>query len=120
MFAKSLIAAAAIAATFAVAAPLQAEAKTNVDINIGFGIGGFYPGYAEPGYYPAYGYGYGYNRGHISCQKGGRIVDRSGFNRVRPVDCSLPGYRYTAWRHGHKFVVTVNRFGNITRVNRIF
>ena len=115
MFAKSLIAAAAIATSFAVAAPVQqAEAKTNVHINIGLGVGGFYPGYYEPGYYPSYGPGY------ISCRKGSRIVNWSGFNRVNAVDCSLPGYKYTAWRNGHKFVVRVNGNGNITGVRRIF
>lgn len=117
MIAKSLIAAAALAGTLAVAAPMPAEAKTHVNISIGFGVGGYYPGpygYYDPGYYPVY------NPGAISCRKGHHIVGWSGFNHVQAVDCSLPGYRYTAWRNGHKFVVTVNRFGNITNVNRIF
>ena len=115
MFAKSLIAAAAIATTFAVASPVQqAEAKTHIDLNIGVGIGGFYPGYYEPGYYPVY------NPGYISCNKGRKIVDWSGFNNVHPVDCSLPGYKYTAWKNGHKFVVRLNGYGNITGVNKIF
>ena len=115
MITKSLVAAAALAGTLAVAAPLQAEAKTNIDIHIG--VGGYYPGYYGhfgPGYYPAYKYG------AISCRKGRRIVDGSGFNNVHPLDCSLPRYRYTAWRRGHKFMVTVNRVGNITNVNKLF
>ena len=117
MIAKSLVAAAALVGTLAVAAPLPAEAKTNLNIHIGLGVGGYYPGYygyGDPGYYPVY------SPGHISCKKGRRIVDGSGFNNVHPVDCSLPRYRYSAWRHGHKFVVTVNRFGNISNVNRLF
>lgn len=115
MFAKSLIAAVAIAATVAVAAPVQqAEAKTHININIGLGVGGFYPGYYEPGYYPAY------NPGHISCGKGGKIVRWSGFNNVNALDCSLPGYKYSAWKNGHKFVVRVNGFGNITGVHKLF
>ena len=114
---KTLIAAAAVATTFAIATPVQqAEAKTNIDINIGLGAGGFYPGYYEPGYYPAYGYGGGY----ISCKKGRKIVDWSGFHNVHAVDCSLPGYKYTAWKNGHKYMVRVNGHGNITGFHKIF
>ena len=117
MFAKTLIAAAAVAASFAVSAPVQqAEAKTHVDFNIG--VGGFYPGYYDGGYYG--GYYPAYEPGYISCGKGGRIVHWSGFNNVNAIDCSLPGYRYTAWRNGRKFVVGVNGRGNITSVNRLF
>lgn len=116
MIAKSLIAAAAIATAMAVALPAtEAEAKTNIDINIGLGVGGFYPGYAG-GYYP----GPVYQPNYVSCWKGGKIVDWSGFHNVQPVDCSLPSYRYTAWRNGHKFVVSMNRYGTITKVNKIF
>ena len=117
MIAKSLIAAAALATTMAVALPAQ-QAQAGVDIDIGVGFGGFYPGY-----YPDYGYGYGYGGGYghhaISCRKGARIVDSSGFNHVRAVDCSLPGYKYTAWRHGRKFIVRVNGNGHITGAHRI-
>jgi len=112
MFAKSLIAAAAVATSFALAAPLQAEAKTSIDINIG--VGGFYPGYYD-GYY-----GGGYGPGYISCKKGRNIVDWSGFNAVSAIDCSLPGYRYTAWKNGHKYVVRVNGYGSITNVHKLF
>jgi hypothetical protein len=112
MIAKTLIAAAAIATTFAVAAPVQqAEAKTNIDINIGLGAGSFYPGF-YPSYYS--------HPGYISCHRGKKIVDYSGFNKVNAVDCSLPGYKYTAWKHGHKYFVRVNGNGRITNVNRIF
>ena len=122
MIAKSLIAAAAIAATLSVAAPVQqAEAKTNVDINIGFGLGGgygyggydgYYAYYPEPIYEPRY--------RSISCSRGARIVDRSGFHDVRAVDCSLPGYQYVAWRHGHQYLVLMDRRGTIVDVNRIY
>jgi hypothetical protein len=125
MFAKSLIAFAALAATMTVALPAQ-DAKADVDVDIGIG---FFPG---PGYghgfddygYQDSGYGWGYYPEHrphrISCGQGRRIVDRSGFRRVKPVDCELPGYRYTAWKHGKKFMVRVNGRGNITGVNRIY
>jgi hypothetical protein len=109
MIAKSLIAAAAVATTMAVALPAsQAQAKTIIDIDIGFGaVGGVYPVY-DP--YPDY----------ISCKKGRKIVDWSGFHNVNAVDCSLPGYKYTAWKNGHKYLVRVSGHGNITKINKIF
>ncbi len=116
MIAKSLVAAAVLASAAAVALPAtQAQAKTNFDINIGIGVGsGYAPGYW--GGYPVYEPHY-YK---ISCKKGAKIVDWSGFNHVKAVDCSLPGYKYTAWRNGHKFMVRVSGNGNITSVNKIF
>lgn len=133
MIAKSLFAAAAVAAAMTVAMPAP-QAKADVDVDIGIGFGGFGPGYYAGGYGysgyddDGYGYGDGYGYDHyprhrphrISCSRGQRIVDDSGFHRVRPVDCSLPNYRYTAWKRGHKFMVRVNARGAITSVNRIF
>lgn len=121
MITKSLIAAAAVAASLTALAPVQqAQAKVNVDINLGFG-GGFYPGY---------GYGYGYGGGYypvyepyyggISCNKGRKIVDWSGFNNVQAFDCSAPVYQYKAWKNGHKYRVKVSMKGNIIGVKKIF
>ena len=126
MIAKSLIAA-ALAATMAVALPAS-QAQAGVDVQIGIGLGGFYPGHYGHDYYERGYYGHGhykpthqvYRPGVISCGTGRGIVDRSGFNKVKAVDCTLPSYQYTAWKKGHKFVVSVNRFGNIYRVNKIF
>lgn len=128
MILKSLFAAAAIAAAVTVAAPAP-EARADIDVDIGIGVGGFYPGYYGSGYVYDYGYGHGYGDGYgygyrphrdvISCNKGRRIVDRSGFNRVRAIDCSLPGYRYTAWKNGRQFVVRVNGRGDIVNVRRV-
>jgi hypothetical protein len=109
MIAKSLIAAAALAATMAVALPAS-QAQAGVDIKIGIGLGGFGGGYGYGGYHP----------NHISCKKGRNIVDYSGFRNVHAIDCSLPGYKYTAWKNSHKFVVSVDRFGNIYNVNKLF
>jgi hypothetical protein len=135
MIGKTLIAAAAVAATFAVALPAS-EAKADVDVDIGIGIvpGGYYAGgYTGGGYYQggydydrAYGYGHGYGHGYrpyrkgISCGTGRNIVADAGFNRVRALDCELPGYRYTARKNGHKFVVRVNARGNITDIRRVY
>ncbi len=110
MITKSLIAAAAIASTMAVALPAS-QAQAGVDIKINLGLGGFGPGHH-------YGHGY-YGPNHISCKIGRNIVDNSGFNFVKAVDCSLPGYKYVAWKAGKKFVVSVNRFGSIYKVNKI-
>ena len=116
MITKSLIAAAAVAASVAAFAPAQqAQAKTNIDIGIGFGFGGYYPGYGY-GYAPVYDPYFG----AISCHKGKKIVKWSGYNNVQPVDCSLPGYKYTGWKWGHKYLVRVNAGGNITGVQMIF
>lgn len=116
MITKSLIAAAAVAASVAAFAPAQqAQAKTNIDIGIGFGFGGYYPGY-DYGYAPVYHPHYS----AISCHRGKKIVRWHGYNNVNPVDCSLPGYKYTGWKWGHKYLVRVNGGGNITGVQRIF
>lgn len=125
MIAKTLIAAAALAASMTLAMPAQ-EAKADVDVDIGIGFfpgGGYGHGFDHYGYHDS-GYGWGYypeRRAYrISCGEGRRIVDRSGFNRVRPVDCDLPGYRYSAWKHGKRFMVRVNGRGNITDIRRVY
>ena len=108
MIGKSLVAAAAVATSMAFALPVtQAEAKTVINVDVGFG----------------YGYGYHHHKhkkwGAISCWKGAKIVDWSGFHNVHAVDCKLPGYKYTAWKKGHKYLVKVNRYGNIYYVHKI-
>lgn len=116
MFTKSIItAAAAVTIAFAVPATV-AQAKTNFDFNVNLGLMG--PGYG-------YGYGYGdyepvYNYGAISCHKGRQIVKWQGFNKVKSIDCSLPGYKYSGWKFGHKYIVRVNGAGDITSVKKVF
>ena len=75
MITKSLIAAAAVAVSLTALAPVQqAQAKVNIDLNLGVN-GGFYPGYGYGGgYYPVMDPYYG----GISCNKGRKIVDWSG------------------------------------------
>ena len=117
---KSLIAAAAVAASLTALAPVQqAQAKVNVDINLGLG-GGFYPGYGYGyggGYYPVIDPYYG---GGISCHKGKNIVKWSGFHNVNAFDCGKPVYQYMGWKFGHKYRVKVNMGGNIIGVKKIF
>jgi hypothetical protein len=114
MLKKSLIAAAAVAAAFTVAAPVeQASAKTNIDIHLGFG-----------GWGPGYGYGYGYYPVHrpyrphwgVSCFTGKRIVRNHGFRNIHAVDCSRPVYQYRAWKFGNPYRVKVGVGGNILSV----
>jgi hypothetical protein len=122
MIAKSLIAAAALATTMTLALPAQ-EAKADVDVNIGIGLGaGFYPGY-YPGYsdYPDY-YGdddYYHKKKHISCGKGAKIVDHSGFYNVNAFDCGKPVFKYTAWKKGKKYHVIVSNKGYIIKAYKV-
>ena len=114
MFAKSLIAAIAVAASLATIAPVeQASAKTKVNIDIGFGFGG--------GYYPDYGYGYdvGYGYGGMSCWKGKKVVQWAGFHNVFAVDCGAPVYQYKARKFGDWYKVKVNWNGNIIGVKHL-
>jgi hypothetical protein len=117
MITKSLIAAAAVAVSLTALAPVQqAQAKVHVDLNLNLG-GGMYPGYGYGGgYYPVYEPNYG----GISCNKGRKIVDWSGFHNVNAIDCSAPVYQYHAWKNGHKFRVKVGMNGNIFGVKKLF
>ena len=124
MITKSLIAAAAVAASLTALAPVQqAQAKVHVDLNVGLGLGG--------GFYPGYGYGGGYGAGYypvvdpyygggISCNKGRKIVNWSGFHNANAFDCSAPVYQYMAWKNGHKYKVKVGMSGDIIGVKKVF
>lgn len=104
-----------------------AEAKTRVGIY--FGVP-FYDYQAGPGwrYYEGYGwYDYGrygefrhrgnWNRGWMSCGEARRLVDRSGYDRVRVLDCNGRTYAFRAInQRGRGVVVYVNaRTGAIWR-----
>jgi hypothetical protein len=117
MITKSLIAAAAVAASLTALAPVQqAEAKVHIDVGVNLG-GGFYPGYGYGGgYYPVY---EPYDSG-ISCNKGRKIVNWSGFHNANAFDCSAPVYQYMAWKNGHKYKVKVSMNGNIIGVKKVF
>lgn len=119
MIGKSLIAAAAIAAALTASLPAS-EAKAGVDVNIGIGVGGYFPGYPAYGGYYGYRGGYGYWPRPVSCHRGASMVDNAGYYRVNPIDCGAPSYAYTAWKRGHKFVVRLNGYGTITSVRRVF
>jgi hypothetical protein len=82
-----------IAATGFTATPVKAQ-----DVDIYIDIPGF-------GRMPGYEYG---GRRYISCRHGARIVERRGYNRVRPFECNRPLYRYRARRDGIWWIVRLN------------
>jgi hypothetical protein len=74
----------------------------------GGGYGGGGGGYGGGG--GGYGGGGGGYGGRISCPRGRRIVERSGFYRVVPRDCGGRNYTYSAFRRGRPWIVRVNAF----------
>lgn len=114
MLTKSLIAA-ALLATLALVPATEAEAKSNVNLSIGLGVGGYFgPGY-DP-YGPYYGGGVVIAYDGISCKQARKIVKSEGFYDVNSVDCTAPTYNFTAWRDGDQYKVRVNDAGEITRI----
>jgi hypothetical protein len=129
MFVKSLIAVAAVASVVSFA---STAAKADTTVSLGFGFGGFDPGYGfagdYPGDYPVY---RPRHRHHyedyapvldygISCDEGRNAVREAGFRNVRAYDCSAPTYGYQAMRHGDFFRVKVNYSGDIISVRPIY
>lgn len=113
---KSLLIAGSIAAG-ALAMTTDADAKTRVGIY--FGVP-FYDYQVGPGwrYDDAYGwYDYGrygefrrrYPVNRMSCREARRLVDRSGYDRVRTIECGGRTYTFSAVnRHGRLVTVYVN------------
>ena len=143
MLFKSIIAAAAIAATAALGTATTAHADPTVGFSIGFGFadGGFMPppprhfggpdpfwdggfhrrhrhfgwdnAYAEPYAAPVMNYG-------LSCSSAGNVVRAAGFRGVQATDCSRPVYGYEAWKRGELFRVNVSMAGRIVAVEPIY
>lgn len=122
MFRKLLFA--GTVALSALAISPAAEAKTTFQLY--FGVP-FYSQQVAPGwrYYPGYGWydhrRYGdvrrHFRGRLTCSQARRLVDRSGYNRVRTIECNGATYTFRAVnRRGHRVTVYVNsRSGSIWR-----
>lgn len=121
---KSLVIAGSIALG-ALAMTGEADAKTRVGIY--FGVP-FYDYQVGPGwrYYDRYGwYDYGrygdfhrrYPAQRMSCREARRLVDRSGFDRVRTVECAGRTYTFKAVnKRGRLVTVYVNaRTGAVWR-----
>ena len=59
--------------------------------------------------------------GGISCNKGRKIVDWSGFNNVHAFDCSAPVYQLQGLEERPQVQrVKVNMYGNIIGVKKLF
>jgi hypothetical protein len=116
MFAKSLLAAAAVAAGLVAVQPQTAAAKANVDINVYLpGVGMGYPGYHGP----AYGFPVFAPR-KMSCFQGKQSLRWKGFRQVDAFDCTGRLYGYTARRHGKFFRVRLNSFsGQVVSLRKI-
>ncbi len=111
MLTKSLITAAVLSIA-ALLPATEAQAKSNINLSIGLGVGGYY----GPGYDPYYGAGVAVDFGGVSCSQARKIVKSEGFYNVNSIDCSAPTYNFTAWHAGDKYKVRVNSYGEITRI----
>lgn len=113
MLTKSLITAAVLSIA-ALLPATQAEAKSDINVSLGLGVGGYF----GPGYDPYYhgGAGVVVDFGGVSCSQARKIVKNEGFYNVNSVDCSAPTYNFTAWHDGGKYKVRVNSYGEITRI----
>lgn len=116
MFTKILVAAAALTAAVVTTAP--AQAKTQIDFNLGIG-GGYYPGYYGGGYYPGYYPVYGGYYGGISCGKARKIVQYHGFHNVYATDCSGNIMRFKGKKFGDWYRIKVDRSGDIVDVDHL-
>ena len=58
--------------------------------------------------------------GYVSCRDGQRILWRSGYSGIEVQSCRGGFYRYTAWRKGKQFLVSVDGRGYISRLRRLY
>lgn len=85
------------------------DRRRNRDAKFRFYLGGFY--YSQP-YWT--GESYGVQSYRVSCGEGRNIVDESGYNRVRTIECGGGTFTYMGRRNGDTFRVFVNsRTGRI-------
>jgi hypothetical protein len=75
-------------------------ANAGMDVNIG--IGGFYGGH------PSNYYDHDYDYDRISCWQGRRIVRRAGFHGVQTLRCHGDVFRYSGWKRGQLWRVSVD------------
>jgi hypothetical protein len=98
------------------AQPQNANAGANVDIDVTVLPVQYDSDYSSsPSYdYPSYPSHYhdyddeddNYDR--ISCWEGRRIVRRAGFYRARPIKCYGEIYRYSGFKRGHQWRISVD------------
>jgi hypothetical protein len=102
---KSILAAAAVAIPMALAS--SSTAKADVDVYLGFPHFDYNVG---PGYRFRDGYGwYNPRRERLSCRQGARLLEREGFDVIRPVDCEGRTYAYRVEnRRGRLVTIVLN------------
>ena len=85
------------------------DRRRNRDGRFRFYLDGFY--YAQPYWM---GDSYGIQAYRVSCGQGRRIVDDSGYNRVRTIECGGGTFTYMGRRNGDTFKIFLNsRSGRI-------
>jgi hypothetical protein len=121
MIAKLLLVSAAAGGLF-IAQPQAASAGADVDINIG--SYSYYPVQYDAPDYPRRSYHYDddyendYDR--MSCWEGRRIVRRSGYRDVRTLRCYGNIYRYSGYRRGRLWRISVDSdTGHIVRARPV-
>jgi hypothetical protein len=85
--------------------PQRNHRSRNKDSRYRFYLGGYY--YDQP-YWDSPSIELSLGNGRVSCGEGQRIVNDSGFNPVRTVECSGRTFTYTGRRDGDTFRVTLN------------
>jgi hypothetical protein len=88
--------------------PAAMAGSPDVDINIGVpGVGIYGDNYDED---------YDYRRRRISCGQARALVRDRGYIRVRMIDCGRRVHRFSGFRRGRLWLVTVNAFnGDLSR-----
>lgn len=108
MISKVLLVSAA-AAGLLLAQPQKASAGVDVDVNLGGSP--YYPAQPYPSY-PSYHHDGGYDEDEeydrINCWQGRRIVRSAGYRNVQTQRCYGDIYRYSGWKRGHQWRVSVD------------
>jgi hypothetical protein len=115
MITKAVLVSAAATGLF-LAQPQNANAGTNVDVDVSVHpvqYDGDYSGYPSYDYqsYPVRHHDYDDeddDYGRISCWEGRRILRRAGFYGARPIRCYGEIYRYSGWKRGHQWRISVD------------
>jgi hypothetical protein len=108
---RKLLLGVGLAFTLALAGgPAAMAGSPNIGVDIGIGTGG------GVGVYDPYDEDYGYRRRRISCGEARMLVRDRGYIRVRMIDCGRRVHRFSGFRRGRLWLVTVNAFnGSLSR-----
>jgi hypothetical protein len=109
----------ATAAGLLLAQPQNASAGVDVDVNLGgspyYRVQPYYPTQYDYPYYPRYpsyhhdgGYDENEEYDRINCWEGRRIVRSAGYRNVQTQRCHGNIYRYSGWKRGQQWRVSVD------------